>query len=228
MNFRMIVYLLGVILLLVSGLMLLPSVVALIFKENALPFVLTVFIGLAVALPAVIFKPKDTRIYSKEGFITVALSWIVLSLFGAFPFVFSGAIPNYIDAFFETVSGFTTTGASVIADIESVGRGIHFWRCLTHWIGGMGVLVLMLALFPGENGSVIYLMRAEVPGPQKGKLVPKMKSSAMILYGIYIAMTLVVVLVLLLCGQPLYHALINAFSTAGTVQFSSLYQPSNT
>jgi len=145
-----------------------------------------------------------------------------MSLFGALPFVFSGAIPNFISAFFETASGLTTTGASILTEIESLPRGILFWRSFTHWIGGMGVLVFMLAILPLAGGQTMHLMRAEVPGPTKGKLVPKMKDSAMILYGIYIALTLLLAVILLICGQPLYHALVNAFATAGTGGFSVL------
>ena len=216
MNYRMIIYLLGVVLLLCSGLMLLPMIVALLFEESVLPFVFSVLIGAAVALPCVLQRPKDTRIYSKEGFITVALSWIVLSLFGALPLVFSGTVPNYIDAFFETVSGFTTTGASIIPNVELVGRGINFWRCLTHWIGGMGVLVFMLAVMPSAGGQAIYLMRAEVPGTDKGKLVPKIRKSALILYGIYVALTLVQMIALIISGLSPYDAAVVSLSTAGT------------
>ena len=223
MNFRMIIYLLGVILLLVSALLVLPMLAAVVFRESVLPFALTVTIGLAVALPAVIFKPKDTRIYSKEGFITVASAWIILSLFGALPFVFSGAIPNYIDAFFETVSGFTTTGATILNDIEGVSRSMHLWRTLTHWIGGMGVLVFMLAVLPsGGGGQAIYLMRAEVPGTDKGKLVPKIRQSALILYGIYVVLTLIEIAALLISGLSFYDSVVVTLSTAGTGGFSVL------
>ena len=216
MNFRMIIYLLGVILLLVSALMLLPMLVALVFRENALPFVYTVLIGIAVSVPCIKLKPKDTRIYSKEGFITVATAWILLSLFGALPLVFSGTVPNYIDAFLETVSGFTTTGASIIPNVEVVGRGINFWRCLTHWIGGMGVLVFMLAIMPQSGGTAMHLMRAEVPGTDKGKLVPKMRQSALILYGIYVALTVAQIVALLISGLSFYDSAVVALSTAGT------------
>lgn len=222
MNFRMIIYLLGVVLLLVSALLILPMLAALVFEESILPFAITVFIGLLVALPIVKFKPKDTRIYSKEGFITVGAAWIILSLFGALPFVISGAIPNYIDAFFETVSGFTTTGATIINDIESVSRSIHLWRTLTHWIGGMGVLVFMLAVLPSGGGQAIHLMRAEVPGTNKGKLVPKMRQSSLILYGIYVALTLAEMVALLISGLSFYDSVVVSLSTAGTGGFSVL------
>ena len=220
MNTRMIRYLLSIILLIEAGLLTLPMIVARIYGESATPFLIPIIILLMISMPAAFFKPYNTRIYAKDGFVCVASAWILMSVFGAFPFVFSGAIPNFISAFFETASGLTTTGATILTEIESLPRGVLFWRNFTQWVGGMGVLVFMLAILPLTGGQTMHLMRAEVPGPTKGKLVPKMKDSAMILYGIYIAMTLVVVLVLLLCGQPLYHALINAFSTAGTGGFS--------
>lgn len=220
MNFRMIIYLLGVILLLVSALLLLPMLAALVFEESVLPFAITVFIGLLIALPIVRLKPKDTRIYSKEGFITVASAWILLSLFGALPFVISGAVPNYIDAFFETVSGFTTTGATIIESFEGISKSVHLWRTLTHWIGGMGVLVFMLAVLPSDGGQAIYLMRAEVPGTDKGKLVPKMRQSALILYGIYVALTLLEVIALLISGLSFYDSVVVSLSTAGTGGFA--------
>ena len=220
MNTRMIRYLLSITLLIEAGLMMLPLIVARIYGESATPFLIPIVILLIISLPAVFFKPYNTRIYAKDGFVCVASAWLLMSLFGALPFVFSGAIPNFVSAFFEAASGLTTTGATILTEIESLPRGVLFWRSFTHWIGGMGVLVFMLAILPLTGGQTIHLMRAEVPGPTKGKLVPKMKDSAMILYGIYIAMTLLVVIAMLLCGQPLYHALVNAFSTAGTGGFS--------
>ena len=216
MNTRMIRYLLSIILLIEAGLLLLPLLVAYIYGESINSFLITIIILLLISLPTVFFKPYNTRIYAKDGFVCVASAWLLMSLFGALPFVFSGAIPNFISAFFETASGLTTTGASILTEIESLPRGILFWRSFTHWIGGMGVLVFMLAILPLAGGQTMHLMRAEVPGPTKGKLVPKMKDSAMILYGIYIALTLLLAVILLICGQPLYHALVNAFATAGT------------
>ena len=222
MNTRMIRYLLSILLLIEAGLMVPPFLVAKIYGESLTPFLIPIVILLLISVPPVLIKPYNTRIYAKDGFVCVASAWILMSIFGAFPFVFSGAIPNFISAFFETVSGLTTTGATILTDIESLPRGVLFWRNFTQWIGGMGVLVFMLAILPLAGGQTIHLMRAEVPGPTKGKLVPKMKSTAMILYGIYITLTLVVVGILLLCGQPLYHAFVNAFSTAGTGGFSVL------
>ncbi|MBE6549235.1 MAG: TrkH family potassium uptake protein [Ruminococcaceae bacterium] len=223
MNYRMIGYLLGIILMIEAVLLLLPMLVALIYGESALPFLFTIAIILAVSLPLIIFKPKNIKIYTKDGFVCVASAWIVMSVFGALPFVFSGVIPNYIDALFETVSGFTTTGASIMTAIEGPSRmGILFWRSFTHWIGGMGVLVFMLALLPSTGGQAIYLMRAEVPGPTKDKLVPKMRQTALILYAIYFVLTLIMTAALMFCGMNIYHAFVNAFATAGTGGFSVL------
>ena len=218
----MIGYLLGVILLIEALFMLFPSTVALIYSESVLPFVITIGLIALVSLPLVLLRPKNTQIYAKEGFITVALGWIVMSAFGALPFALSGAIPNYIDAVFEAISGFTTTGASILCEIESLPRGILFWRSLTHWLGGMGVLVFMLAILPSAGGQTMHLMRAEVPGPTKGKLVPKMRQSSLILYGIYVTLTAIQVAVLLLFKMPLYDSLVTAFGTAGTGGFSVL------
>lgn len=215
-------YLLGCILLIEAILMLLPLAVSLISHEDFMPFVYTIAILLVISLPCVIFKPKNTQIYAREGFICVGAAWILLAIFGALPFIFSGAITNPIDAFFETVSGFTTTGATILPAVEHLPRGILFWRSFTHWIGGMGVLVFMLAILPSAGGEAIHLMRAEVPGPTKGKLVPKMRQTALILYGIYIALTLLQIVLLLLCKMPLYDAVVTSFATAGTGGFSVL------
>ena len=202
MSYRMVGYLLGVILLIEAALMTVPMLTALLYGESILPFFFTILILLVISLPALFLKPKESRFYAKDGMICVAGSWILLSAFGALPFVFSGAIPSYVDAFFETVSGFTTTGATILTEIESLPKGILFWRSFTHWIGGMGVLVFMLALLPSAGGQSIHLLRAETTGPQKGKLVPKMKQSAMILYAIYFALTTLQVVLLLCTGMP--------------------------
>ena len=220
MNYRMLGYLLGIILLIEAALMALPLTVSLIYGESPLPFLFSMAILVAVGILPVIFKPKNTRIYAQEGFVTAAASWILMSAFGALPFVFSGAIPNFIDAFFETVSGFTTTGASILTAIEGLPMGILFWRSFTHWVGGMGVLVLMLAILPADNNRAMHLLRAEVPGPTKDKLVPKMRHTALILYGIYMALTLILVIALLLTKMPLYDSIVNAFAVAGTGGFS--------
>ena len=222
MNYRMIGYLLGIILAIEASLLALPLVVSACYGESILPFLITIAIILAVALPAILLKPKNTQIYAKDGFVTVAAGWILLSAFGALPFVIGTSIPSYIDAFFETVSGFTTTGATILKEIESLPRGILFWRSFTHWIGGMGVLVFMLAILPSGNGQTMHLMRAEVPGPTKGKIVPKMKQTALILYGIYVALTVIMIIALLICRLPLYDSVVNSLATAGTGGFSIL------
>ena len=224
MNYKMICRVLSLVLLIEAGLLLIPMAVALIYGESVEPFLYTVLLISAAALPIRFIRITNKRIYAKEGFVTVALSWIILSAFGALPFVFSGAIPNYIDAFFETVSGFTTTGASIIPNgcIESMPRGILFWRSFTHWIGGMGILVFMLAILPDSEGNVIHLMRAEVPGPQKGKLVPRLRESSLILYAIYIILTVLETVALLIAGLPLYDSLVTTFGTVGTGGFSVL------
>jgi len=222
MNYRMLGYLLSVLLLIEAALLLVPTAVALIYGESVWPFLVTIGLLVVVAAPMAIFHPKNRRIFAKEGFVCVASAWILMSAFGALPFVFSGAIPHFVDAFFETVSGFTTTGASILTAVEGLPRGILFWRSFTHWVGGMGVLVFMMALLPSVGGQAVYLMRAEVPGPTKGKLVPKMRQSSLILYGIYLALTAIMVVVLLLCRMPLYDALVNTFATAGTGGFSVL------
>ncbi|MBQ8858401.1 MAG: TrkH family potassium uptake protein [Clostridia bacterium] len=220
MNYRMIGYLLGVIMLIEAALMLAPTAVSLLYEESAIPFLVAIGALLVCALPLILFKPKNTRIYAKEGFICVALSWIVLSLFGALPFVISGAIPHYADAFFETVSGFTTTGATILSAVEGLPYGILFWRSFTHWIGGMGVLVFMLAILPATDGRAIHLLRAEVPGPTKGKLVPRLKQTALILYGIYLLLTVLETVALCIAGMPFFDALVNSFATAGTGGFA--------
>ena len=220
MNYRMLGYLLGIIMTIEAALLVLPTVVSLIYREPLYPFLITMGILLCLSVPLIIKKPIDRRIYAKEGFVCVATAWLVMSLFGALPFVIGGSIPSYIDALFETASGFTTTGATILSDIEALPYGILFWRSFTHWIGGMGVLVFMLAIMPSEGGQSMYLLRAEVAGPTKDKLVPKLKQSAMILYGIYVVMTVVQIVLLLIVKMPLYDAIVNAFSTAGTGGFS--------
>ncbi len=222
MNYKMLCKFLGFVLIIEAAFLSVPLLVALIYSENPLPYLYTIFILFLIAAPTLRIKPKNKRIYAKDGLICVALSWVLLSLFGALPFVFSGAIPNYIDAVFETVSGFTTTGSTILREVESLPRGILFWRSFTHWIGGMGILVFMLALLKGAEGNVIFLMRAETPGPQKGKLVPKLKDSSLILYVIYLAFTVIEIIALLCTGMPLYDSLVNSFGTMGTGGFSVL------
>lgn len=221
MNIKMIVFMLGRISLLEAVLLVLPLSCALIYGESTVTaFLIT--IGIAVVLGvlgSVIGKTKDKAIFAREGFVIVALTWIIMSAIGALPFYISGEIPHYYDAFFETVSGFTTTGASILTDVEAMSNGLLFWRSFSHWIGGMGVLVLVMAIIPTETGRSMHIMRAEMPGPIIGKLVPKIKSTAKILYLIYIALTAVQVVLLLLGGMPLLESLLHSFGTAGTGGF---------
>lgn len=220
MNYRTVGYLFGVLLLLEACLLAAPFFCALAYGEALTPYLYTMAALVAVGTPLVLQKPKNIRIFALEGFLCVAGSWVLLSLFGSLPFLFSGTIPNFFDAFFETVSGFTTTGASILGEVESLPRGILFWRSFTHWVGGMGVLVFMLAVLPSDNSRAMHLLRAEVPGPQKGKLVPKLRRTAMILYGIYVCLTFVQTVALLIAGLPLYDALVTALGTAGTGGFA--------
>ncbi len=211
---------LSIILMVEAGLLLLPMAVALIYKESPLPFLITIGILAAVSLPGVLIRPKNTAIYIKDGFVCVAGAWVLMSAFGALPFMFSGAIPNFIDAFFETASGFTTTGASILTAVEPIDKSILFWRSFTHWVGGMGVLVFVLAILPNDDGHAINLLKAEVPGPTKGKLVPKLRQTARILYGIYFVITIIETVLLCCVGMPLYDSLVNSFATAGTGGFA--------
>ena len=217
MNRKMIFRILGNIIMFEGAIMLLPFLVSLIYKEHtAIYFIITAAVAIAIGYILANLKTENRHIYAKEGFIIVALSWVVVSLVGALPFYISGEIPNYIDAFFETVSGFTTTGSTILNDIEALSRGMLFWRCFTHWIGGMGVLVFVLALIPKSEGQDMFLMKAEVPGPVVGKLVSKVHMTARILYGIYAFLTVIEIIFLLFGGMPLFDSIVHAFSTAGT------------
>ena len=216
----MIAFAIGRILLTEAALLLLPALTALLYQESPGPFLVTALILVVVGLALGVRRPKRTALYARDGFAVVALAWILLSAFGALPFVLSGDIPHYVDAFFETVSGFTTTGATVLPEVESLGRGVLFWRSFTHWVGGMGVLVFVMAILPMSDGHGMHLMRAEVPGPISGKLVSRMSDSAKILYGIYLVMTLILIGLLVAGGMPLFDSCIHAFGTAGTGGFS--------
>lgn len=222
MNYKMIAYILGGVLRVEGLLLLLPTGIAVYYGEDVAlrAFLITVATCLLVGFAAKWKEPEDKRIYGREGFVVVALSWIVMSFFGAFPFYFSGVIQGAVNCFFETVSGFTTTGATILQDIEILPRSILFWRSLTHWIGGMGILVFMLAIMPMGDDRSMYLMKAEAPGPMVSKLVPKVKSTAKLLYGIYIILTLLEMIMLFFAGMPLFDSVVNAFSTAGTGGFS--------
>ncbi len=211
----------GVLLMIEGLLMLLPLAVALIYKESSLASfavssLLAFFIGLAMTR---LFKPKNRNIYTKEGFIIVAVAWMLMSAVGALPFCISGEIPSFTDAFFETVSGFTTTGASILTDIGKLSQASLFWRSFTHWVGGMGVLLFIMAVIPSESGSAIHIMRAEMPGPVVGKIVPRLRQTARILYLIYIGLTLVQIALLLFGKVPLFESIIYSFGTAGTGGF---------
>lgn len=222
MNYRMIAHTLSRILMVEAALLVLPLIVTLIYGETAvLAFCITIGLLLLTAVLLGVKEPKDTTIYAREGFVIVALAWIIMSAFGALPFVLAGAIPNYIDAFFETVSGFTTTGSSILSEVESLEHGILFWRSFTHWVGGMGVLVFVMAVLPTTDGRTMHLMRAEVPGPTVGKISSKIRDTAKTLYTIYFVMTIAEVLVLRLFGMPLFDCFISAFGTAGTGGFSN-------
>jgi len=223
MNKRLVVRILGAILL-IEALAMAPSlIISYIYKDgDSMALLLSMGILCAVGLPTwKLARPRDANLRAREGFVVVALSWVLLSLFGALPFVFSGVIPNYVDAVFETVSGFTTTGASIMTKIEGQPRGVMFWRSFTHWIGGMGVLVFMLALLPKMTGRTSHLMRAESPGPSLSKIVPKLGDTAKILYLIYAALTVILFLALLMAGMSPYDAAIHAVGTAGTGGFSN-------
>ena len=221
MNRRMICRVLGLILACEAALLILPTVAGLCYGESVTHFLITMALSGALGFLLTRVKPYSDVIYAKDGFVVVSLGWVLMSMIGALPFVLSGDIPNYIDALFETVSGFTTTGASILEDVEGLSRGCMFWRSFTHWIGGMGVLVFIMAVLPMSGEHSMHIMRAEVPGPTVGKLVPRLRQTAKILYLIYIAMTLLEMLLLLLGGMSFYDALLHAFATAGTGGFST-------
>ena len=212
----------GTVLCIEAASMLPSLIVALINHEKAaIAFALTIGIVAVIGAALLRLKTPKTRIFTRDGFAIVSLSWILVTLFGALPFLLSGSIPSFIDALFETASGFSTTGASILRNVEALPKSLLFWRSSTHWLGGMGILVLMIAILPSVSASTINIMIAESPGPSPGKLVPKIRETAKILYIIYIAMTAVLVVLLLLGGMPLFDALIHAFGTASTGGFSS-------
>ena len=221
MNYRMIAFILGRVLMILAGLLLLPLLAALIFRESVLPFALTILLTALVGGLLMLVRPKTREIYAREGFVCVGLAWLGMSLLGCVPFLISGDIPRFVDAFFETVSGFTTTGASILNDIESLSRSGLFWRSFTHWIGGMGVLVFLMAVLPMSGERSMHIMRAEVPGPTVGKLVPRARQTARILYLIYTAFTVAETILLMCGGMSFYEALLHAFATAGTGGFST-------
>lgn len=220
MNYRMIARLMGFIILILAAFMVPALLVALIYGEpTGWTFLVTILGSALMGFGLSRLRPRDRSMYAKEGFVVTALAWIVISLIGAVPFTLSGQIPNYLDAVFETASGFTTTGSSILSDIEALDRCMLFWRSLTHWLGGMGILVFMLAVVNMSGGQSNHLLRAESPGPSVSKVMPNMRRSAATLYGIYIFMTAVLVILLVLGGMPLFDSLCHAFGTAGTGGF---------
>jgi trk system potassium uptake protein TrkH len=220
MNYRMISYMLGWILVFDALFMVVPSLTAIFCGERAIVyFIITAAICLLIGIPLIYKKPAKTQVYSREGCVIVALSWIVLSLFGALPFFISGEIPSFIDAVFETVSGFTTTGASILTDVEKLPKSMLMWRSFTHWVGGMGVLVFIMAFLPLSGAQNMHIMKAESPGPSVSKLVPRVKSTALLLYSIYFVLTCAEFVILLTGGMTVFEALNTAFATAGTGGF---------
>ena len=222
MNYSMVRYILFRIIRVMGCLLMLPFLVALVYKEydSAESFFLLIVVTLIIGIVGSHLKPKSKVIYAKEGFTITALAWILMSLLGAVPFVMTGTIPNYIDALFETISGFTTTGGSIPTSMDGIEKSVQFWRTFTHWIGGMGVLVFLLAVVPMADGYSMHLMRAESPGPVVGKIVPKVKDTAKILYLIYLGITLAEIICLFISGLPIYDAVTISFSTVGTGGFS--------
>lgn len=221
MNKQMIRYVLGLVLLIEGALLLLPLAVALLYREASwVYFIATIGVCLALGGCMTLRKPQRRALFPKDGFVIAALSWIVISLVGALPFYLSGQIPRYIDALFEMISGFTTTGSSILTQVEALDHGMLFWRSFSHWVGGMGILVFMLALLPAMGGATIHILRAESPGPSVGKVVPKIRDSAKITYEIYLALTVLLVLLYLAGGMSLFDSLCIAFGTAGTGGFA--------
>lgn len=223
MNYRMMLYIIGQIIRIEGLLMIIPLICSFIYPENSLfafliPCIALTLFGTLLTLK----RPKNKEIGAKEGFLCVALSWIALSLFGSVPFMLSGEIPSFIDAFFETASGFTTTGSSILTEVEHVNKDILMWRSLTHWVGGMGVLVFMLIFLPQadiKSSNMMHVMRAEVPGPVVGKLVSKISVTARITYAIYICLTILEILFLVFGKMPLYDSIVHSLGTAGTGGF---------
>ena len=221
MNYRMILRTVGFVLSILAALMLLPLIAGVCYGESVAHFAVSIIITGALGLTLSRLKPRTQDFYAREGFVTVGLVWISMSLLGALPFVLSGDIPNYLDAVFETVSGFTTTGATILPQVEVLSRGCMFWRMFTQWIGGMGVLVFMMAVMPMCGDHSMHIMRAEFPGPTVGKLVPRARQTALLLYLIYIFLTAADTVLLMLGGMSFYDALLHAFAIAGTGGFST-------
>lgn len=220
MSYRVLLRTIGATMLLEAVVLLMMAGVSLIYRENALPFLITISILLVAGYPLSRMKTRDRAFFSREGYVTVAVVWLVLSAFGALPFFINGGFGNYIDCFFEAVSGFTTTGSSILTDIESLPKGILMWRSTTHVIGGMGILVLVAAIIPNGESRAMHMMRAEMPGPTAGKLVPRLSQSNKILYGMYFGLIVLEIISLKIAGVCLYECITISFSTAGTGGFA--------
>lgn len=221
MNIKTVLKVLGIVLFWEAVLMIPSLIISMVDKSYEVDaFLISIIFTALIGLILTKIKTNGNEMRTREGYAAVAISWLAMSLAGALPFYISGCIPSYIDALFETVSGFTTTGASIVLNIESMPRGLLFWRSFTHWIGGMGVLVFTIALIPSLGGRPVFLMRAESPGPTPGKLVPKIKDSSKILYMIYAVMTAIIIILLIIAGMPVFNSFIYAFGTAGTGGFS--------
>lgn len=220
MNIKMLIYILGKVLLIEGVLMLLPICCGWIYGESETVYYLVCALSYVTLGYLLSFKkPRNMTIFIKDGCVATALSWVVLSIGGCIPFILTGEIPSFTDAMFETASGFSTTGASILTNVEAMSHCSLLWRSLTHWIGGMGVLVFLLAVVPMTGGSNMNLMRAESPGPTVGKIVPKVRSTAKMLYLIYLAMTVTEIIILTFCGMPFFDSLCSSFGTAGTGGF---------
>ncbi len=220
MNYKIVLYILGKVMMFLALFLLLPCIIAIIYHEQTgIYFAITAIISLLVGLLLSRRKPQNTSFFAREGFVVVALSWILMSFFGAIPFWASGEIPNLVDALFEMVSGFTTTGASIVDEVEKLSRCVLFWRSFSHWIGGMGVIVFIMAILPMAGANNMHLLRAESSGTNVGKLVPKMKETAGMLYIIYMAMTVLMLIALAISGMPFFENVCITFGTAGTGGF---------
>lgn len=220
MNYRMIAYCIGRIMMAVAATMAVPMALSVYWGEGQfMAYLIPIIIALALGLAVSARPPKNKSLYSREGMVIVALGWIIISVIGALPFYISGEIPSFVDCFFETVSGFTTTGSTILTDVEAMSKSLLFWRSFTHWLGGMGVLAFSMAIFSSKDTRATYMIRAEMPGPSVGKLASKWQFSLRILYGIYISLTLIETVLLLFGGMPVFDSIVHAFGTAGTGGF---------